>query len=89
MAEDSPVIAIDGPSGSGKGVIAHKLAAHLGFHILDSGALYRLIGLAAKKHGINFDDEATLTEQCHISSTRRNASLSSHLPVLLIRTRYV
>ena len=70
MAEDSPVIAIDGPSGSGKGVIAHKLAAHLGFHILDSGALYRLIGLAAKKHGINFDDEATLTEQARTLDVR-------------------
>jgi CMP/dCMP kinase len=59
----SPVIAIDGPSGSGKGVITHKLAAELGFHILDSGALYRLIGLAARKHGIGLDDEDALSSQ--------------------------
>jgi len=55
-----PVIAIDGPVGSGKGAIAHRLARELGFHILDSGALYRLIGLAARKHGIAFDDEDSL-----------------------------
>ncbi len=70
VAEDSPVIAIDGPSGSGKGVITHKLAAHLGFHILDSGALYRLVGLAAKKHGISIDDEAALAEQARTLDVR-------------------
>ena len=70
VTDDSPVIAIDGPSGSGKGVIAHKLAAHLGFHILDSGALYRLIGLAAKRHGINFDDEAALVKQARTLDVR-------------------
>ncbi len=56
-----PVIAIDGPSGSGKGVITHRLAKHLGFKVLDSGALYRLIGLAARKHGVELDAEAELT----------------------------
>lgn len=60
MSHDVPVIAIDGPSGSGKGVITHRLARELGFHILDSGALYRLIGLAARKHGVDFEDEAAL-----------------------------
>lgn len=55
-----PVIAIDGPSGSGKGVITHRLALELGFHILDSGALYRLIGLAARKHDVDFADEVRL-----------------------------
>ena len=63
MVEKPPVIAIDGPSGSGKGVITQKLATHLGFHILDSGALYRLIGLAARKHGTDLNDEETLSEQ--------------------------
>ncbi|XOV89522.1 MAG: (d)CMP kinase [Pseudomonadota bacterium] len=63
MTESSvPVVTIDGPSGSGKGVITHRLAQALGFHILDSGALYRLIGLAARKHGVSFDDEAHLAE---------------------------
>ncbi|MDA0791444.1 MAG: (d)CMP kinase [Proteobacteria bacterium] len=64
-----PVIAIDGPSGSGKGVITQRLATVLGFHILDSGVLYRLIGMAARTHGVPLDDEAGL------------ASLGAHLDV--------
>ncbi len=48
-----PVIAIDGPSGSGKGAITQRVAVALGFHILDSGALYRLIGLAARKASLD------------------------------------
>ena len=46
-----PVIAIDGPSGSGKGTIARQVASQLGFHLLDSGALYRLVALAASRMG--------------------------------------
>jgi len=53
-----PVIAIDGPSGSGKGTIARRVAAALGFHLLDSGALYRLTALAAERRGIDVDDVA-------------------------------
>jgi cytidylate kinase len=60
VSKHIPVIAIDGPSGSGKGAITHRLAQHLGFHILDSGALYRLIGLAARRKGIPFDAEPVL-----------------------------
>lgn len=56
----APVIAIDGPSGSGKGTIARLVAERLGFHILDSGALYRLLGLAARRHGVPLDDEPRL-----------------------------
>jgi cytidylate kinase len=56
----APVIAIDGPSGSGKGTIAHRLAARLGFHVLDSGSLYRLLGLAAQQHGVRMDNEPGL-----------------------------
>lgn len=57
---DIPVIAIDGPSGSGKGTIAHRLAKRLGFHVLDSGSLYRLLALAARHHGVSPDNEAGL-----------------------------
>lgn len=55
-----PVIAIDGPTASGKGTIAHRLARKLGFHVLDSGSLYRLLALAAQQHGVSFDNEAAL-----------------------------
>jgi len=55
-----PVIAIDGPSGTGKGTLAARLAAHLGWHCLDSGALYRVLGLAAGRRGIDLDDETAL-----------------------------
>lgn len=55
-----PVIAIDGPSGSGKGTVAQRVAASLGFHYLDSGALYRLVALAARRQGIAFDDMLAL-----------------------------
>ncbi|MGH8666759.1 MAG: (d)CMP kinase [Burkholderiales bacterium] len=53
-----PVIAIDGPAASGKGTIAQRVAAILGFHYLDSGALYRLVALAAERAGVPYGDEA-------------------------------
>ena len=54
------VITIDGPTASGKGTITRLLAQRLGWHILDSGALYRLVALAAMKHSIRFDDVESL-----------------------------
>ncbi len=55
-----PVIAIDGPSASGKGTVAQRVARHLGFHYLDSGALYRLVGLAAARAQISNANEAAV-----------------------------
>ena len=52
-----PVIAVDGPSGSGKGTIARRVAEALGYHLLDSGALYRLTALAARRKGVDLADE--------------------------------
>ena len=57
-----PVIAIDGPSASGKGTVAQRVAQQLGYHFLDSGAMYRLLGLAAQRRGIALDAETRLAE---------------------------
>ncbi|MDH5305012.1 MAG: (d)CMP kinase [Gammaproteobacteria bacterium] len=57
-----PVLAIDGPSGSGKGTVARRVAERLGWHLLDSGALYRLVALDASRKGVAFDDTAALAE---------------------------
>jgi cytidylate kinase len=55
-ADRVPVITIDGPSGSGKGTISQRLAQQLGWHYLDSGALYRLLACAAQRDGVALDD---------------------------------
>jgi 3-phosphoshikimate 1-carboxyvinyltransferase len=57
-----PAIAIDGPSASGKGTVAQRVATALGMHYLDSGALYRLLGLAAQRRGISLGAEDLLAE---------------------------
>lgn len=56
------VIAIDGPSASGKGTISQLVAEQLGYHYLDSGALYRIVALAAKNNNIAWSNEALLAE---------------------------
>ncbi|MDJ0873437.1 MAG: (d)CMP kinase [Gammaproteobacteria bacterium] len=56
-----PVLTVDGPSGSGKGTVARLVAARLGWRFLDSGALYRLLALAAEKRGVSWHDEAALS----------------------------
>lgn len=58
VCQAAPVIAIDGPSASGKGTVAARVAAALGYGYLDSGALYRLTALAAQRAGVAWDDEA-------------------------------
>lgn len=55
-----PVITVDGPGGSGKGTVTQMLAKKLGWHLLDSGALYRLTALAAARQGVALDDQAQL-----------------------------
>jgi len=82
---NTPIITIDGPSGSGKGTIAAVIAKKLGFHLLDSGALYRLVGLAAVKRGISLDDEAQLiplAERLDVEF-RPSASVDRTLDVIL------
>ena len=58
----APVLTIDGPSGSGKGSICQLVAKKLGWHLLDSGALYRLTALAASRKGIDLQDESAVAE---------------------------
>lgn len=67
-----PVLAIDGPGGAGKGTICQMVAKQLGWHLLDSGALYRLTALAAQKHGVALDNESSV------------AVLAKHLDVQFI-----
>jgi len=58
VARPVPVIAIDGPSASGKGTVAERVAAALGWQVLDSGSLYRIVALAARRAGVALNDEA-------------------------------
>jgi 3-phosphoshikimate 1-carboxyvinyltransferase len=60
VVQPVPVIAIDGPSASGKGTVAQLIAAKLGYHYLDSGALYRLLAMAALRDGVPLTDEENL-----------------------------
>jgi cytidylate kinase len=61
-AAEPPVVAIDGPSASGKGTVAQGVARALGFHYLNSGALYRTVAMAALEVGADLDDESRLSE---------------------------
>ena len=67
-----PVITIDGPVSSGKGTVAREVAVRLGWHLLDSGALYRVLGFHADKTGVSLDDERALV------------SLAENLPVRFV-----
>lgn len=60
MSEEIPVITVDGPSGTGKGTLCCNLANWLGWHLLDSGALYRVLALAAQQQAIAMEDETEL-----------------------------
>ncbi len=62
MTADIPVLTIDGPSGSGKGTVSALVARELGWHLLDSGALYRLVALGATRHAIDLANETALAE---------------------------
>jgi cytidylate kinase len=78
-----PVIAIDGPSGSGKGTICRLLAQRLGWHLLDSGALYRLTALAARHHGVAQDDTEALEVLAAHLDVKFVASEQEELQIIL------
>lgn len=73
----APVITVDGPSGSGKGTLCSLLAKQLGWNLLDSGALYRLLAFAAGNHGIDLTNEESLKQ------------LAAHLDVQFIDKRII
>jgi cytidylate kinase len=60
-----PVITLDGPSGTGKGTLCHRLAKHLNWHLLDSGAIYRVLALAAKNTNVALDACDALVDLAH------------------------
>ena len=66
----APVLAIDGPGGSGKGTVGQILAQRFGWHFLDSGALYRAVGVVAKREKIDFDDPPALAHLATIMEIR-------------------
>jgi cytidylate kinase len=59
---DIPIIAVDGPSGTGKGTICSHLASWLGWHLLDSGALYRILAVAAEKYQLELNNESAIAD---------------------------
>ena len=72
-----PVLCIDGPTASGKGTLSSQVAQRLGYHLLDSGALYRLVGLAAERAGWSIEED-DLREP---AQAQRLAKMAQHLPV--------
>jgi cytidylate kinase len=70
MEKSCAVITIDGPTASGKGTVAHRVAKHLGFQYLDSGALYRLTALNAIGNGVALDDEASIASLAKVLPCR-------------------
>ena len=92
VAKVAPVIAIDGPSASGKGTVAARVAAALGFGYLDSGALYRLTALAAKQAGVDWADEAgvaSIAAALDIEFSENDIRLNGHLVGDAIRTEEI
>lgn len=73
--KQAPVLTIDGPSGSGKGTISKLLSTQLGWHYLDSGAIYRALGIAAIERQIDIHDEAAVSELINLITLefKRNA----------------
>jgi cytidylate kinase len=83
MAVRVPVMAIDGPSGSGKGTVSRAVARALGWALLDSGALYRLVALAGRQAGLRLDDEAGLARLAETAEIRFGSGRSGEEAVWL------
>lgn len=81
--DEVPVLTIDGPSGAGKGTISRAVAARLGWHYLDSGALYRAVGVAAGWAGLDLTDEDALV-RCTVATQVRFADDGDGEPRVLV-----
>jgi cytidylate kinase len=84
--QDIAVVAIDGPSGTGKGTIARQLAEFLGWHLLDSGALYRLVVVAAEDSAVALDDEAGLAKLASGLEVRFASTADGNEQIFLAQT---
>jgi cytidylate kinase len=80
---DVPIITIDGPSGSGKGTVSRAVAKALGWSLLDSGALYRLVALGGRRASVSLDDGATLAQLAGQMDIRFDSNESGHEVVWL------
>jgi cytidylate kinase len=80
---DIPVVTIDGPSGSGKGTISRAVARHAGWHLLDSGALYRLVALAGSRAGLDLEDRQRHAALAAAMAVRFGSSADGSEQVLL------
>jgi cytidylate kinase len=84
-----PVLTVDGPSGSGKGTVGRRVAARLGWHFLDSGALYRVLALAALEGSVGLEDGAALAALARGLDVRFEGSPEAGEPVVLLGGRDV
>lgn len=80
-----PMLTVDGPSGSGKGTIGRFVAQQLGWHFLDSGALYRILAFAAGQAGVALDDETALAKLAELL----DVSFSAHDDIILLNNQDV
>ncbi len=84
MTRKEPVITIDGASGTGKGVVGQLVAQKLGWNLLDSGALYRVLALAAQKHGVSLENEPALQVLAEHLDVQFKASQVGGMPDVLL-----
>ncbi len=84
MTSSDPVITIDGASGTGKGVVTQLIAKQLGWRLLDSGALYRVLALAAEKHSVKLDNESALTVLAEYLDVQFIAEHTSSTPCIIL-----